>query len=309
MGLFLFNLKYQPTLQAASKVSGGALVTACHDDTYLQGRPQDVAAGAALIMGRPCQPQKTSVYCKDTDTAAHVAALLATRAQIAKMTPLPLSPQVKWLVMHNCLQHRESHLLRSTQWRFLEEPLHQVEIALLKGLGDILDVNSLTDAHPRGRDRSGPPFRGDAGVAMRHTLDELHQQWPSIPGLSECPAEPAEWAGLSGGGSAIRMSWLQNAVSRADSNAREALFTSQEADGDCVCGRASPADGSHALVCNAVLRTVVARHDSITQAWRRFIMRAGISTSLEPNIKSLPQYPDVPGARPPAQPPGPARPR
>eukprot|EP00892_Ulva_mutabilis_P012837 jgi/Ulvmu1/9926/UM058_0009.1 len=240
MGPFLFNLTYQPTLRAASEVSGGALVTACHNDTYLQGRPQDVAAGAALIMGRhPCQPQKTSVYCEDTDTAAHVAALLgahvardgivvcgtplgsngfiaahvsrrcaATRAQIAKLTALPLSPQ----------------------------PLHQVETALLKGLGDILDVTSLTDAQclqallphrhggmglrrftqpiadavrlssaalahaalAEGTDR-GLPFRGDAGDAMRHTLEELRPAVAKHPGLSECPAEPAEWAGLSGG--------------------------------------------------------------------------------------------------------------
>eukprot|EP00892_Ulva_mutabilis_P001703 jgi/Ulvmu1/11533/UM078_0022.1 len=35
-------------------------------------------------------------------------------------------------------------------------------------------------------------------------------------------------------------------------------------------------------------------------------MQAGIPTSLEPNIKSLPQYPMVPGARPPVQLPGPS---
>ena len=39
---------------------------------------------------------------------------------------LPLDPQTKWNVMHNCLhnclQHREAHLLRNTMWMYLAVP-------------------------------------------------------------------------------------------------------------------------------------------------------------------------------------------
>ena len=60
MGPLLFALTYQPTLHAAQEHAADAIVTACHDDTYLQGQEDAVVAGARRIMSRhACQPRKT----------------------------------------------------------------------------------------------------------------------------------------------------------------------------------------------------------------------------------------------------------
>ena len=69
----------------------------------------------------------------------------------------------------------------------------------------------------------------------------------------------------------------------------EDLFPGQDQDMACVCGRATAAGGTHARVCGALWHTVVARHNMMVDAWRRFFARAGISTSLEPHMKQLPQ--------------------
>ena len=92
-----------------------------------------------------CQPRKTLVYCGDPHTARNVTtkhgATLATGgivaygmalgsyafrsqhiqqrcdstcAQVDKLVRLPLDPQTKWSVLHNYLQHRETHLMRNT---------------------------------------------------------------------------------------------------------------------------------------------------------------------------------------------------
>ena len=57
----------------------------------------------------------------------------------------------------------------------------------------------------------------------------------------------------------------------------------------CVCGSAAVAGGTHALVYGALWHTVVARHNVMVDAWRRVFSRAGISSSLEPHVKQLPQ--------------------
>ena len=55
-GPLLFALTYQPTLHAAQEHASDAIVTACHDDTYLQGQEDAVVAGARRIMSRhACQ--------------------------------------------------------------------------------------------------------------------------------------------------------------------------------------------------------------------------------------------------------------
>ena len=91
MGPLLFALTYRPTLHAAQEHAADAIITlfsiiyiyiyiyitACHDDTYLQGQEDAVVAGARRIMSRHvCQPRKTLVYCADRAKARNVAAKL-----------------------------------------------------------------------------------------------------------------------------------------------------------------------------------------------------------------------------------------
>ena len=104
------------------------------------------------------QRSKTLVFCTDQSRAEHVAvklgATVAIRGmvacgtalgyddfiadhvqrrcdssckQIETLVGLPLDPQTKWDVLHNCLQHRKAHLLRNTMWMYLAVPLRQVE--------------------------------------------------------------------------------------------------------------------------------------------------------------------------------------
>ena len=75
MGPLLFALTYQPTLHTAQEHAADAVVTACHDDTYLRGQEAAVVAGARRIMSHhACQPRKTLVYCADPDRTQNVAA-------------------------------------------------------------------------------------------------------------------------------------------------------------------------------------------------------------------------------------------
>ena len=177
MGPLLFALTYKPTLHAAQEHAADAIVTACHDDTYLQGQEDAVVAGARRNMSRhACKPRKTLVYCADPDKARNVAAKLgatvaaggtvacgtvlgneafiaqhiqqrcdSTCDQVEKLVGLPLDPQTKWSVLHNILQHREAHLMRITWWHRMAAPIRQVEVALVRGMCDIIGVTSLTD--------------------------------------------------------------------------------------------------------------------------------------------------------------------
>ena len=149
------------------------MITACHDDTHLQGQcaPEEgaVVAGAQRIMGHhACQPRKMLAYCADPDRARNVAAKLgatvatggivacgtalgsdacvaqhvqqrcdSTCAQVDKLVGLPLDAQTKWSLLHNCLQHREAHLVRNTWWHLLVAPLGQVEDALVRSMCSI----------------------------------------------------------------------------------------------------------------------------------------------------------------------------
>ena len=67
----------------------------------------------------------------------------------------------------------------------------------------------------------------------------------------------------------------------------EDLFPGQDRDLACVSGHTA-ASGAHALVCGALWHTV-ARHNMMVDVWRRVFARAGISSSLEPHVKQLPQ--------------------
>ena len=51
-GPLLFALMFQPTPFAAQESAADALVTACHDDKYIQGSEEAVIVGAARIMSR-----------------------------------------------------------------------------------------------------------------------------------------------------------------------------------------------------------------------------------------------------------------
>ena len=69
----------------------------------------------------------------------------------------------------------------------------------------------------------------------------------------------------------------------------EDLFPGQDQNMACVCGRAAAAGGTHALLCGSPWHTVVARHNRMVDAGHRVFARTGISSSLEPNVKQLPQ--------------------
>ena len=59
MESLLFALTYQPTPHAAQEHAADAIVTAYHDDTYLQGQEDTVVPGARCIMSRhACQPRR-----------------------------------------------------------------------------------------------------------------------------------------------------------------------------------------------------------------------------------------------------------
>ena len=293
-----FGLRWQPTLHEAQERAAEAAVTACRDDTYLQGCEDAVIAGATHIMSRhACQRSKTLVFCTDQSEAEHVAAKLSatvamrgmvacgtalgydvciadhvqrrcdiTCEQIEKLVGLPLDPQTKWNVLHNCLEHREAHLLRNTMWMYLAVPLRQVETVMLRAVCEIIGVYELTEMQkvqvhlphrhggmghrhfnkdvgtaPRlssaalahaaltdGNERA-LPFRGMAEVDARMSLNKLREAWPSINGLSDSPDEPVELARLPPDGKMLRMAALQQAVSRADARVA-ALFATLEAN-------------------------------------------------------------------------------
>ena len=330
MGPLLFALTYQPTPHAAQDHAADAIVTACHDDTYLQGQDDTVVAGARRIMSRhACQPRKTLMYCADPDKARNVAARFGatiatggivacgtalgsdafiaqhiqqrcdgTCAQVDKLVGLPPDPQTKWSVLHNCLQHREAHLMRNTWWHLLAAPLRQVEDALVRGMCDIIGVTSLTDqqrvqvplphrhggmglrrfsedvataarlssaalAHAAlagGFDKA-LPFRGAMGLEAHLSLARLQEAWPTVKGLADRPDDAAEWAGRKPDGKDLRMAALQRAFSQADADTRTAaLFATLEAD----------AKGASSQVRSAALADLTRLHScagSLASAW------------------------------------------
>ena len=312
MGPLLFVLTYQPTLHAAQEHAADAVVTACHDDTYLQGQENAVVAGARRIMSRhACQPRRTLVHCADPDRARNVAAKLgatvatdgivacgtalgsdafiaqhiqqrcdSTCARVDKLFGLPLDPQTKWSVLHNCLQHRAAHLMQNTWWHLLAAPLRQVKDALVRGMCDIIDVTSLTDqqrvqlqllhrhggtglrrfsedvatvacltsaalAHEalaRGCDKA-LPFGGAMGLEAHSSLAWLHEAWPTVKGLADSLDDAAEWAGRKPDGKALRMAARQRVISHSDADARTAaLFATLEADAKGASSQARSAD-------------------------------------------------------------------
>ena len=159
IGPLLFQLTYQPTLSDAQQSASDALVTACHDNTCIQGDQQAVNVGAARIPSRyACQHQKTLVFCADTDkappvaAAAHLGATVASEGlvacgtalghayfteehvrrrcvqdceQVEQVVGLLVDPRTEWCVLHNCVQHREVHLPRNTLWVFLAQPCRE----------------------------------------------------------------------------------------------------------------------------------------------------------------------------------------
>ena len=138
-------------------------------------------------------------------------------------------PQTKWCVLHNCLQHREAHLLRNTLCVFLAHPLRRVENVLLQGMCDIVGLPHLTAlqreqavlphrhggmglrrfnedvataawlspaalacaalADGRGK---GDPFRGAVEIDARAAVESLRRSWPSVKGLADSPDDPRE---------------------------------------------------------------------------------------------------------------------
>ena len=57
----------------------------------------------------------------------------------------------------------------------------------------------------------------------------------------------------------------------------------------CSCGRLlQPDDVDHAMTCKTMAGAMTMRHDILSGNWRRLGTRAGIASSLEPSIMSLP---------------------
>ena len=77
----------------------------------------------------------------------------------------------------------------------------------------------------------------------------------------------------------------------------ETLLAGQDGGTACVCGRLMPAGGTHSLICGALWRTVVARHNGKVQAWCRAFSRCGVACALEPHLEQLPQFKRAAGLR------------
>ena len=153
-----------------------ALVTACCDDTYIQGSEEAVIAGAARIMSRhACQRHNTLVSCAETDKAHHVAATLGatvapeglvacvtatghahsieehvqhrydrTCERVETLVGLPLDPQTKRCVLHNGLHHPEARMLHNSLWVILVHQLRRGEDVLRQEMCDIVGLPQLT---------------------------------------------------------------------------------------------------------------------------------------------------------------------
>ena len=66
---------------------------------------------------------------------------------------------------------------------------------------------------------------------------------------------------------------------RARLRLREYLFSGQDVDAGCICGRSTTASGSHSLICGALWHTDMAPHTAMTDAWLRSTTRGGIAAN------------------------------
>eukprot|EP00892_Ulva_mutabilis_P011450 jgi/Ulvmu1/8678/UM047_0016.1 len=420
IGPLYFAIAFRPTLLAAQEAAPDTLAIACHDDLTVQGTVEQVVAMGRVVQSRhQCNKQKTLVHCTDPAKASHAAACLgatvATDGMVAcgaplgtpayveayvrrrckrtvelmqKLAGLPLAAQTRWAVLFQCLQHREAHLLRTTDWAHLEQPLMGVENASIHAMCRIIETQQLTDiqreqaliphrhggmglrhytadvadaarlasaavAHAVLADGidGGKPFRGDAAIQHQARLARLRKAWLAVQGISDSPTPADAWA--SDAGSKLRMTQLQSALSRAEADARwtathdyletlkhgpnpqsaetacadlarllscsgslasafltacpgpvtgltdhefqvavllrlgEALLPVLESDEACPCGRVA-ASGTHSVICGQLWASSVLKHDVITVAWRRVLMRASLASSLEPHVGKLP---------------------
>ena len=55
------------------------------------------------------------------------------------------------------------------------------------------------------------------------------------------------------------------------------------------------AGGTHSLICGALWHTVVARYNSLTEAWLRIAGCSRIAATCEPHVKQLPHLPRAMG--------------
>ena len=58
-----------------------------------------------------------------------------------------------------------------------------------------------------------------------------------------------------------------------------------------------PAGGTHSLICGALWRIVVARHNGMAQAWCRAFSHCGVARALEPHVQQLPKFKRAAGLR------------
>ena len=69
----------------------------------------------------------------------------------------------------------------------------------------------------------------------------------------------------------------------------EVIMAGQDGDAARVCGRLMPAGGTHSLICGALWRMAVDRHDGIAQARCRAFSRCGVACALEMHVRQLPR--------------------
>ena len=148
--------------------------------------PNSVAEEGLVIAGTPIgTPEFIARHARKrvTDTTQAILDLLA----------LGLDAQEKFVILQQCLQHRDTHLLRTTEWTHLQPSLSRLENVVVQAVQTLANISSLEfQAHHRAQMQM--PLRlGGMGIVK----------------FEECRADAAFLAGA-----ALAQSALENAPAR-----------------------------------------------------------------------------------------------
>eukprot|EP00892_Ulva_mutabilis_P011423 jgi/Ulvmu1/8653/UM046_0058.1 len=292
IGPLYFAIAFRPTLLAAQEAAPDTLAIACHDDLTVQGTVEQVVAMGRVVQSRhQCNKQKTLVHCTDPAKASHAAACLGATVATDGMVACgaPLAPLPMWRRIHGGMGLRH----------------YTADVA------DAARLASAAVAHAVLADGidGGKPFRGDAAVQHQARLARLRKAWPAVQGISDSPTPADAWAsdaGLeaahdaapdcSGSLASAFLTACPGPVTGLTDHEfqvavllrlGEPLLPVLESDEACPCGRVA-ASGTHSVICGQLWASSVLKHDLITVAWRRVLMRASIASSLEPHVGKLP---------------------
>ena len=137
----------------------------------------------------------------------------------------------------------------------------------------------------------------DAPVAALFATLEADARGPAARPKDQALADLSRLRSISG---ALASAWLtarpgftELTAIEVCVNARlrlgEILLAGQDGDAACVCGRLIPSGATHSLICGALWRTVVARHNGMAQAWCRAFSQCSVACALEPHVQQLPK--------------------